>query len=392
MGQEVRIPRLGWSMEEGTFVRWLKQDGELVQVGEPLFELEGEKSTQEVESLDSGILRVAADAPAPGETVPVGTLLGYLVPEDQALSWTPPRQEAADQRRESADVEHKSAATIAAEVSGPMARSISSPRAVSTPRARRVATELGIDWRPIAGTGKGGRVREADIRAAATARTTVTSSIEHRSRAEINRPIALAVDADASRLVCLRDQFLSRGETEPGASPTATEIAARVAVTVLGNHPLVAARSRQRQDARPAEGRPVGIALDTEHGLMAFMIPEIARMSLNEFVHHSRNMLKQAERDHALLREIPEGSFTIIATEVVTAGSLKPFLSTPGACVLMLGGIERQAVVLDDDCLGVRDQLTIQLLVDGGEIDEVTAARFLEKLCLAIENPGAWLG
>ena len=114
MGQEVRIPRLGWSMEEGTFVRWLKQDGEPVQSGEALFELEGEKSTQEVESLDSGILRIAPDAPAPGETVAVGTLLGYLVSEGESIDWTP--------RVGRVEPDKNDFETIAAEVSGSVIR------------------------------------------------------------------------------------------------------------------------------------------------------------------------------------------------------------------------------------------------------------------------------
>ena len=69
MAVEIRVPRLGWSMEEGTFLGWLKQDGDLVQSGDALYELEGEKATQEIESLDAGILRIPPNAPAPGAVV-----------------------------------------------------------------------------------------------------------------------------------------------------------------------------------------------------------------------------------------------------------------------------------------------------------------------------------
>src|SRR6516164_3314640 len=87
MAIEIRVPRLGWTMEEGTFLAWRKRDGETVQAGEPLFELEGEKAAQDVESLDSGILRIPPDAPAPGTTVPVGALLGYLVAPGEQAPW-----------------------------------------------------------------------------------------------------------------------------------------------------------------------------------------------------------------------------------------------------------------------------------------------------------------
>src|SRR6185436_20708520 len=76
---EIIVPRLGWSMEEGAFVGWLKKDGELVKAGEPLLSIEGDKAVQEIESIDSGILRIAADGPKPGDSIRVGDVLGHLV-------------------------------------------------------------------------------------------------------------------------------------------------------------------------------------------------------------------------------------------------------------------------------------------------------------------------
>ena len=76
---EIVVPRLGWSMEEGTFGQWLKEPGAWIKAGEMLFELEGEKATQEIESFDSGILYVPADAPESGDTVVVGQLIAYLL-------------------------------------------------------------------------------------------------------------------------------------------------------------------------------------------------------------------------------------------------------------------------------------------------------------------------
>ncbi len=66
-------------MEEGIFVGWLKADGEPVKAGEPLFNLEGDKATQEIESLEAGILRIPPDGPKDGEKVAVGAVVGYLV-------------------------------------------------------------------------------------------------------------------------------------------------------------------------------------------------------------------------------------------------------------------------------------------------------------------------
>ena len=73
---EVVLPRLGWNMETGRLGEWLKRDGERVAAGELLFTVEGDKATQEIEALDSGILRIPPDAPPPGKEIPVGTVLG----------------------------------------------------------------------------------------------------------------------------------------------------------------------------------------------------------------------------------------------------------------------------------------------------------------------------
>src|SRR3954452_20132523 len=83
MPLEIIVPRLGWSMEEGTFVAWLKQDGDAVRAGDALFSIEGDKAVQEIESIDNGILRIAPNAPKPGEPIRVGLLLGHLLAEGE---------------------------------------------------------------------------------------------------------------------------------------------------------------------------------------------------------------------------------------------------------------------------------------------------------------------
>ena len=78
---EIMIPRLGWSMEEANFVNWLKANGQHIKSGEPLFTLESEKATQEVEAVDSGTLQIPESGPKAGEVVKVGQVIGYLLAE-----------------------------------------------------------------------------------------------------------------------------------------------------------------------------------------------------------------------------------------------------------------------------------------------------------------------
>ncbi|MDE0464323.1 MAG: E3 binding domain-containing protein, partial [Caldilineaceae bacterium] len=170
MAYEVTMPRLGWTMEEGVFGEWLKQDGDEVQAGDLLFTVEGDKATQEVEVFESGILHLPSTAPAPGDVIPVGALLAYIVQageslpaegsqslrlggQDRQASTASPTGTA-----EPAVQENPATKTVAADGRG--APNIS-------PRARRVAGELGVDWTQLSGSGRTGRIVERDVRAAA---------------------------------------------------------------------------------------------------------------------------------------------------------------------------------------------------------------------------------
>jgi pyruvate dehydrogenase E2 component (dihydrolipoamide acetyltransferase) len=85
----VTIPRLGWNMEEGTFVEWLKADGDAIRPGDVVFRLEGEKATEEIESLDAGTLHIPADGPKPGDRIKVGAVIGYLLQPGESVPECP---------------------------------------------------------------------------------------------------------------------------------------------------------------------------------------------------------------------------------------------------------------------------------------------------------------
>ncbi len=189
MAIEIVMPRLGWTMEEGTLVEWLKKPGEAVEAGGVLFTVETDKAINEVESFDAGRLHIPEDAPARGATVPVGTVLGYLLAEgEEAPAPSAPASPAAGSEA--------GAPAAAASSGGVPPGAASPPRSEATapatnpaggapdrqvppappepasapaisPRARRLAQQLGIDWRKVRGTGRTGRITEDDVRAAA---------------------------------------------------------------------------------------------------------------------------------------------------------------------------------------------------------------------------------
>ena len=170
MAYEVTMPRLGWTMEEGVFGEWLKQDGDEVKVGDLLFTVEGDKATQEVEVFEGGILRLPANAPASGDVIPVGALLAYIVQAGESLP-----EESGHAARQVAPTEQEGAARRTATVPAAAQSALSSRHLAAdgrgtptiSPRARRVAGELGVDWAQLKGSGRTGRIVERDVRAAA---------------------------------------------------------------------------------------------------------------------------------------------------------------------------------------------------------------------------------
>lgn len=169
---EILVPRLGWSMETGAFVAWLKREGELVRPGDPLFTLEGDKAMQDIESLDEGVLRIAPGAPLPGQTIRVGQLLGYLLLPGETGSGTAPETSPTPEPRAVEPAQPEAAvsamvSTVPVTGTSGSADTLDRSPAIS-PRARRVADELGVDWTRVVGSGRGGRIRERDVRAART--------------------------------------------------------------------------------------------------------------------------------------------------------------------------------------------------------------------------------
>ena len=160
MATEITVPRLGWTMEEGVFLGWLKQDGDAVSEGEAIFTLESDKSAQEVEATADGILRISPHAPAAGGTVRVGALLGFLAAEGENVVFEMKSAVAMEELKAVPEIAEPSPSRPVTDI----------PAGATTisPRAARTAAALGVDWTKIRGTGRTGRIRERDVLAAAS--------------------------------------------------------------------------------------------------------------------------------------------------------------------------------------------------------------------------------
>ena len=171
MDNEILIPKLGWSIDEATFVEWLKSNGEYVNSGDELFSVESDKAIQTVESIDSGWLCIENNLPKEGQLLKYGTVIGYLSEkktnskvsiklenyEDSELEL---KTEGADEKIKKTvdDLDYKSSKPEGEN------KLIASDRLFITPRAKLLAKKLNIDsFSEIAGTGKNNRITEKDI-------------------------------------------------------------------------------------------------------------------------------------------------------------------------------------------------------------------------------------
>lgn len=457
MPHEIRIPRLGWSMEEGTFVGWLKQPGDDVAVGDPLFELEGEKALQEIESVDAGKLYLSPDAPQPGTVVPVGSLLGYLLQPgepipgaasqpiapsvaparaaaESASSNAPPPPAGPAVRRLAREL-----AVNLTEVSGTGksgritpddvverarsrrdVRTAGSPAAhqnadsphsnpIASPRARRIAAELGVDWTTLRGTGRAGRIREMDVRAAGNTSRRSTASAgsppriaamtprrkaiaDHlRTSRERTIPVTLTATADATNLVALREQFKS---TSAPIVPTYADIVTGLVARVLKRHPLLAARwGDDAQSLVPiaADEFHMGIAVDTPDGLLVPVIRDVARQSLLNVARESKTLIDRARSGRLTAGEMQGGALTITNLGAYGIDAFTPVINYPELSILGLGTIRREPVVVADDRIVPRDRITLSLTFDHAAVDGAPAAAFLQDIVAAIDNPAAHL-
>ena len=444
MAQEIIIPRLGWSMEEGTFVAWLKSEGDFVKRGDALFELEGEKATQEIEAVDEGVLRIPLTGPKPGSVHKVGAIIGYLVGANDSIpALANPSQQTNTEVVNEADspVASPSVRQLARKVgielshvkgTGPRGRILQedvhqakvifsenaqetvishvskmSSQQVASPRARRLATSLGIDWKLLIGSGASGRVRECDVKAASTNLPLAITATGKAQRIPISKkrrliaqrlvasrqltvPVTITTKADATNLVNLRNQFKSTNGTHP--IPSFQDIITKLVAEVLKQHMFLAGRWDEDAIVLPAHHElHIGMAVDTEDGLLVPVIRNVAGLTLRDIAAQSKSLVQQAREGKITAAQMQGGVFTITNLGAFGIDSFTPVINYPEAAILGLGAIRKEPVFLDDGQVVAQLQLALSLTFDHRIVDGAPAARFLQSLVSAIANPSAFL-
>ena len=407
---EITIPRLGWSMDEGNFVGWLKQDGEPVKSGEPLFTLESEKAAQDIEATDSGVLRIPKDAPQPGAVVKVGQRIGYLVAENEAFESGVVPAEESPANKEPLNQE-VGRVTPCAPV-GAFARSSGAhgvTRPTISPRARRRAAELGVDATRLPGSGRTGRISEADVLKAAASQgaaaiaapalkvvpTSVSQvSIMRRNIAERTAlsfstipHFYLRAEVDATELVNLREHLLEVVERENGVRITVTDFLLRAQAQALRDFPAANAVWQENGLVRYADA-DVGLVVGLPDGLLIPVIRAAQNLSLVQLA-QERTRLIEAVRTGRFNAETLAGGATSLSNLGTTRTDEFAAVIAPHQSSMLAVGRAAPRPYVVDGRLEIRTTIWLCLSVDHRVMDGGPAAEFLGRIVELLEAPQA---
>jgi pyruvate dehydrogenase E2 component (dihydrolipoamide acetyltransferase) len=338
---DLRLPQLGDIMTEGRLTAWLQDDGATVEPGQPLYDLETDKVSFTVEAPGGGVLRRVVAA---GETVPVGALVGQLLQEVRA-----------------------------------------------TPAARALARQLGVDLATIAVPG---RVREADVRAAAAATTGIDSlPYAGRRRAIGERmlrsrqgtaALTLSSEVGAGAALDLVDE-LNAAWRDDGVVLTLTRLVVRACAVALLDHPLLNARLLEDRIELPAT-IDVGLAMDQEAGLVVPVLRGADRLSLRGTAARLRELTQRAEAGQLSQAEAGGATFTVTSLSGTVVDAFTPILDPPQAAILGVGRV-REVPAFDGDRVVRRRVTTLSLTFDHRVLDGAPAARFLGRVAELLESP-----
>jgi pyruvate dehydrogenase E2 component (dihydrolipoamide acetyltransferase) len=401
MAVEVSLPRLGQGMEAGTIVRWLKSEGDSVEKGEALYELDTDKVTQEVEAEASGtLLKILAQEGAEiavgkriavigeqGEDIPEAEEAAQEVDEDPQEEGSPgPAREEERERGREASADEPAQEPASAD-----------GRVKASPLARRIARERGIDLKSLTGTGPEGRVVAEDVeRAAATPAHATAGAAPLEAEvvplSSIRRTIAkrltkaweapvfqISMSADMTRSLALRERL--RDE-----KVTVTDVLTKLAAIALLRHREVNAHFAD-DEIRIFPNANVGLAVATERGLVVPVIRECERKSLVQIAADRGELVERSREAKLSAEDLQDGTFTISILGMYGVEHFIAVLNPPQAAILAVGAIEERPVVENGE-LVVRPLMSMTLTCDHRAVDGAKAAEFLRELKTLLEEPG----
>ena len=395
MATELKVPTLGMDMEEATIVRWLVEEGAEVEKGEPVLEIDTDKTSFEIEAPAGGTIRNLRGEE--GETLPVGTTLAYLTAPGEELPL--PEAEIPDGAPEDAEPEEvETPREGAARRTAPDSEDGRKVRA--SPAARRAAAERGVPIESVPGSGPYGRVylsdilemerepaappepplREASPREALSRIRRLGAERTARSFAEVPH-FYLTRELEADRLAELGERL--RRRMEP--APSLTDLLALAISRTLTDHPRLNGRFAGEGELEIHEHVNLGIAVTTEEGLVVPVLDGADELPLRELVPKTRDLVWRAREGKLSPEELSGGTFTLSNLGMMGIDSFDAIINAPEAAILAVGRI-RTIPEWQSDRWVPKRVISGTLSVDHRVADGADGARFLADLQAALTD------
>jgi pyruvate dehydrogenase E2 component (dihydrolipoamide acetyltransferase) len=406
MSLTVIMPQLGLTMTEGTISRWLKKPGDTIKKDEPIFIVSTDKADMEVESMVEGTLsQIIVN---PGQTVPVGTVLGYVEGpgEDRSAAipaqsttmpaWdsatTPPAGVIAEEPRARGEIGETETASAALESEG------SRKGATASPRARRLAKQLGLDLSKVKSSGPGGRIIEEDVRNAAAAMATPipvegTSPNARRRQLIAERMVesvrtiphfSVSLEVNAEKLVALYESLKELVEPAAGSKLTYTDLLLKALALALTNSPEMNATWEEGAIRRRTE-IDLGLAIATEHGVAAPVLRGVDRLPLGQIVVRRAELAEKARQSRLALSDLEGGVGTLSNLGMYRVDRFQAIINPGQSFIVAVGKVRNRPWV--DTALVIKPTIVFNVSVDHRVADGTMAAIFLERIAEVVENP-----
>ena len=384
MVTEVIMPKMGQTMERGKIIKWLKKDGEEVRRGDPLLEIETDKTTIEVEARESGILKIIAEE---GEEVPIATTIAYIIKEGETIP----------EGKEPKKTPEKAEATAV-------------KRVKASPLARKIAEEKGIDLTKVQGTGPGGRITKNDVlaylereaEAASAEKASMESTLpeyEVVPMSSMRRAIArkmvesktyaphfyVTVQVDMTEAVRMRENLIPLFEAKKGVRLSFTHLLIKAVASALEKYPQLNA-TFEEDEIRIWKDVNIGIAVSLEDGLIVPVLRGANKLDLFEIASQASELVTKAREKRLREDEFSGGTFTISNMGAVGVDSFIAIINIPETAILATGRISDKPAVVDGE-LTIRKMMNMTLSADHRVVDGVTAAKFLQEIKRLLESP-----
>jgi pyruvate dehydrogenase E2 component (dihydrolipoamide acetyltransferase) len=446
------MPKFEMAQETGTVARWLKNEGDLVEKGEPLLEIETDKITMEVEAPAAGIL--AGIKAGPGDVAPIGQVIAYLLKPGETLPGESPAQPAAAPAeprpvalpaaesqvkatplaQRIAAAHHLNLQSVSpgasgervrgADVTGYLGQQVVPPGKIrAVPAARRLARELQLDLQAVNGSGPGGRIQSADVRQAAAVavppsipapvpiepspaplvspagqpalRRTIPLSSMRRTIAERLTAAArdipqftVSLEVEMSRAQQMVDDTRVAGSEGPRV--TLTALLVKACAWVLARQPEVNASFNGDSILEWAEVN-IGVAVAVEAGLIVPVIFQAGSLSLPDIAAQLNDLGARAREGKLRPEELRGGTFTISNLGMFGVETFTAIINPPQAAILAVGRTMKRPIVTEDEQIVVKPMASFTLTADHRVIDGAIAGRFLAALKQVLERPGLLL-